>query len=311
MNATQPDMAPSATPQLHILQSLWGMDRVRSDGVEWTLAERLAMIDEAGFDGISAHVYPTARVEDWIGDAKDRGMVIEGNAFPTTVEDLRPALELAARHGIHHMVIQGDLRPYNADEAVPVLQGWHQLALEYGVPVLVETHRNTITNDLWATRECLDRLPDLPLLADLSHYVCGQEMNLPISPRNEAMIQRILANAHAFHGRVSSAEQIQLEISYECHRPWVDQFIGWWRQGFINWLSRASAGDSLTFTCELGPAPYAITDRHGLDRSNRWEEAQQMRHWVRQLWDELVAHPGKAKLLEAAAAMPVFSSAAA
>ena len=77
MNATQPDMAPSATPQLHILQSLWGMDRVRSDGVEWTLAERLAMIDEAGFDGISAHVYPTARIEDWIGDAKDRGMVIE------------------------------------------------------------------------------------------------------------------------------------------------------------------------------------------------------------------------------------------
>ena len=146
----------------------------------------------------------------------------------------------------------------------------------------------------------------LPTTPERQQVLCVDD-----NPANLKLIQRILANAHAFHGRVSSAEQIQLEISYECHRPWVDQFIGWWRQGFINWLSRASAGDSLTFTCELGPAPYAITDRHGLDRSNRWEEAQQMRHWVRQLWDELVAHPGKAKLLEAAAAMPVFSSAAA
>jgi hypothetical protein len=311
MNATQAEMTADTRPPLHILQSLWGMDRVRPDGVEWTLSERLALIDEAGFDGISAHVYPGAGVEDWIADAQGRGMVIEGNAFPTTVENLRPALELAARHGIHHLVIQGDLRPYNADEAVPILQGWQDLAREYGVPLLVETHRNTITNDLWVTREYLDRLPDLPLLADLSHYVCGQEMNLPISARNEALIQRILAHAQAFHGRVSSAEQIQLELSYECHRPWIDQFMGWWRQGFVAWLSRARAGDSLTFTCELGPAPYAITDRHGLDRSNRWDEARQMRHWIRQLWDELVAHPGNAQVTPPSPAMPGFQDAAA
>lgn len=308
MSTPPTDAGAPCLPKLHILQSLWGMDRVLGNRREWTPAERLAMIDEAGFDGISAHVYPAAHIEQWIGDAQARGFVIEGNAFPKTVEDLRPALALAARHGIHHMVVQGDIRPYNADEAVPILQGWQRLAQEYGVPVLVETHRNTITNDLWATRECLDGLPDLPLLADLSHYVCGQEMNLPISPRNDALIERILAHAQAFHGRVSSAEQIQLEISFECHRPWVDQFMAWWRRGFADWLSRAHGGDSLTFTCELGPAPYAITDRHGFDRSNRWEEAQRMRHMVRQLWDDLVAHPGDAAAPRWAAADPLSTS---
>lgn len=288
------DTGTRSRPRLHILQSLWGMDRVLGNPREWSLTERLALIDDAGFDGISAHVYPQAHVEQWIDDAKARGFVIEGNAFPKTVEDLRPALELAAHHKIHHMVVQGDVRPYNTDEAIPLLQGWQALAQEYGVPVLVETHRNTITNDLWATREYLDRLPSLPLLADLSHYVCGQEMNLPISPRNDALINRILAHAQAFHGRVSSAEQVQLEISFECHRPWLDQYLAWWRRGFVHWLSRARAGDSLTFTCELGPAPYAITDRHGFDRTNRWEEAQQMRHMVSLLWDDLVAHSGAA-----------------
>ncbi len=296
--------SPTDAPQLHILQSLWGMDRVLGNPREWTLAERLALIDEAGFDGISAHVYPEARVEDWIGDAQARGFVIEGNAFPQTVADLEPALELAARHQIHHLVIQADVRPYNADAAVPLLQGWQQLARAYGVPLLVETHRNTLTNDLWATRECLDRLPDLPLLADLSHYVCGQEMNLPISPRNEALIQRILAQAHAFHGRVSSAEQVQLEISFDIHRPWLDQYLTWWWQGFEHWLARARGGDSLTFTCELGPAPYAIADRHGFDRSNRWEEAQHMRDLVRQLWDRVV-HPSSAATPHPVAVAPV------
>lgn len=38
--------------------------------------------------------------------ARAYGFVIEGNAFPKTVEDLRPALELAARHRIHHLVVQ-------------------------------------------------------------------------------------------------------------------------------------------------------------------------------------------------------------
>jgi hypothetical protein len=253
------------------------------------MSERMALIHEAGFAGFSAHVYPGAGVEAWIDQARDYGFVIEGNAFPKGVDDLRPALELAARHQIKHLVVQGDMRPYNAQEAVPILVGWQALSREYGVPVLVETHRNTISNDLWLMRELLDLVPDLPLLADLSHYVCGQEMNLPISARNQALIERVLANAQAFHGRVSSAEQIQLEIGFELHRPWVAQFLSWWEWGFTNWLERAAQSDSLTFTCELGPAPYAISERDGHDRSDRWQDAQAMRDWVQQAWERALA----------------------
>lgn len=275
-------------PTLHILQSIWGMDRVRADGAEWSMSERLSMIREAGFDGISAHFYQASDVEAWIDQAKEFGFVIEGAAFPQTIDDLRPALELAAKHCIHHVVVQGDVRPYNAADAVPILEGWQRLSREYGVPVLIETHRNTISNDLWATREMLDRVPGLPLLADLSHYVCGQEIHLPVTPRNEALIDRILSHAQAFHGRVSSSEQIQLEISFDCYKPWLDQFLLWWERGFAKWLAQASDTDSLTFTCELGPAPYAITDRDGRDRSNRWEEAQLMRDLVRARWSKVV-----------------------
>ena len=273
-------------PRLYVLQSIWGMDRVR-DAADWSMSERLRMIRDAGFDGISAHFYPGAGVEAWIDQANEYDFVIEGNAFPKTVEDLAPALELAARHGIHHMAVQGDVRPYNADAAIPILQGWQRLARDYDVPVFVETHRNTISNDLWMTRELLDRVPGMPLLADLSHYVCGQEMNLPISARNEELIDRILSSTRAFHGRVSSSQQVQIEISFDCHQQWLNQFMRWWERGFQRWLARAGEADSLTFTCELGPAPYAITGRDGRDRSNRWEEAQQMRDLIRACWNEL------------------------
>jgi hypothetical protein len=281
--------AEHATPRLHILQSIWGMDRLRDAPREWTMAERLQRIHAAGFDGISAHFHDAATVATWIDQAQDMGMVIEGCAYPATVEDLRPALALAARHQIHHLVVQGDVRPYDAQAAVPILEGWLQLGREHGVQVLLETHRNTITNDLWVTRQMLDLVPDLALLADLSHYICGQEMTLPISARHDALIGHILAHTHAFHGRVATAEQVQVEIGFEVYRPWVEQCGRWWRQGFGHWLGRAEPHHSLTFTCELGPAPYAICDPDGRDRTDRWQDAQQMRDLVRTWWQQALA----------------------
>ena len=69
----------------------------------------------------------------------------------------------------------------------------------------------------------------------------------------------------------------------------------WWEWGFSDWLDRAAASDSLTFTCELGPAPYAITERDGQDRSDRWEDAQRMRDGVRQCWTQVLAARGANK----------------
>ncbi len=73
------------------------------------------------------------------------------------------------------------------------------------------------------------------------------------------------------------------------HQDWVATFRAWWKQGMHAWRQRAPSDATLVFLCELGPPPYAITDGKQRELSDRWEEALQIREWVRQIWDELEA----------------------
>lgn len=280
--------------RLLVFQSLWAMERRHTDGRERSLDENIALIAGAGFDGISAHYTSRADVERLTRAIAGTGLRVEGVCFPRSVGDLALPLALAADHPVAHLNLQPDIRPRRVADCLPLLDGWTALADKTGIPVLVETHRDRMTTDLHFTLDLLDRRPDLPLLADLSHYLVGREFGWPVDAENHAMIHRILNNAWAFHGRVASREQVQVEISFPHHRPWLDLFLGWWDHGFRDWRSRAAPDADLVFTCELGPKPYAITGPNGNDQSDRWAEALLMKDLVRQLWRDICAEGGRA-----------------
>jgi len=85
-------------------------------------------------------------------------------------------------------------------------------------------------------------------------------------------------------GRIASNEQVQVQIGFAQHRGWVDQFLRWWDLGMRSWRARAPADAVLTFLCELGPPPYAITGPDGLELTDRWGEALEIRDRVAGLW---------------------------
>ena len=247
------------------------------------------MIVDAGFGGVSAPCADRAAVRRLAGLVRGHGFAIEGQAFPKTVDDLKPVLDIAAECGVRHIDLQPDIRPRRLEQCLPLLEGWRRLGEEAGVPVYVETHRDRMTTDLYFTLDLLDHHPTLPLVADLSHFLVGREFAWPVSDENHALIRRILDSSWAFHGRVASREQVQIEIAFPHHRPWLDLFLEWWEYGFRSFRRRAGADAPLCFTCELGPKPYAITGRDGNDTTDRWAESLEMKRLIESLHARVAA----------------------
>lgn len=266
-------------------QSLWAMELRSEKQAERTLEDNIRMIASAGYDGISADWRRREYVRDLHSLLKASGLTAEGQCFPKTIDDLKPALENATEFGVHHLEIQPDVRPRRLDDCIPLLEGWQRLVEEVDFPVYIETHRDRMTTDLFFTLDLLERVPGLKLLGDISHFVVGREFSWPITEENHQHIHQVLDRCWAFHGRVASREQVQIEISFPQHQIWLDQFLAWWEYGFRSWRQRAADGDSLAFTCELGPKPYAITDRDGEDTTDRWAEALMLRERVREVWN--------------------------
>jgi hypothetical protein len=271
--------------KLLVFQSLWGMERLRSETGELTLEEKVDRIAAAGFDGVTDHFYDRRHVAPLMALVRARGLTIEGQVFPRSVDELAPALEMAAEFGCHHITIQPDICPMTVAECLPILEGWHRLAEQAGVPVYIETHRGRMTNDLLFTMHLLDASPTLRFTVDLSHYIVSREINLPVRDDIQEMIGRILDHGWAMHGRVAGAHQVQLELSFPQHQPWFTQFQDWWAAGIRSWRERAGSDDTLSFTCELGPAPYAITGADGRDQTDRWAEALLLRDRIRAIWN--------------------------
>lgn len=278
--------------KLLVYQSLWAMERRRPDGQEWSLAEKLEMIRDAGFDGCGVRFFDRDYAREVTRFLRDNAMTWQAQCYPKTVDDLKPILDHVAELGADHINLQPDVKPYRLEDCVPYIEGWLDLADRAGQALHIETHRDRMTTDLFFTLHLLDRFPDLRLTGDLSHYVVGREFAWPISDENHAYMHRIIDNCWGFHGRVASREQVQVQISFAHHKDWVDLFMGWWEYGFRSWRRRAPADASLTFLCELGPKEYAMTGPDGYELSDRWEEARMLKDMVRALWRRIETESG-------------------
>jgi hypothetical protein len=272
---------------LRVYQSLWATE-LRSPGVpEAPVAERFARVREAGFDGMAIdlgamNIEAARSLVPEFGRTGLKGLL---TAFPSSIEELRPALRLGKDIGSPFVIVVGQVMPLAVGEMAEVIKAWLAIADQERVPIQFETHRNCITNDLFSTLLLLDAVPEMRLSADLSHYVVDREMMHPISTDYQAYVDRVLDRSDSFQGRVANRCQIQLPLHFPQHRVWVDTFLDWWRRGFASWRRRAAEDQDCIFLCELGPRDYAITDENGEELSDRWSEALLLKEWAAACWD--------------------------
>lgn len=274
---------------LEIYQSLWAMELRSPDLPERSHEESFRMVADAAYDGMC--IDPGADEIEQFQELRPlyekHGLGCMVNAFPGQIDDMKPLLAMARDFNASLVNIVGGVMPIAVADAVPVVERWMDDAEQAGLPLLFETHRDSLLNDLYYTLQLLDLAPDMRLCADLSHFVVDREMRSPISATDEDYIDRVLQRSDCFQGRIANREQIQVQINFPQHQEWVTIFKGWWKSGMRAWRSRNASDATLIFLCELGPPPYAMTDRNQRELSDRWEEALQIRDWVRDIWHEL------------------------
>jgi hypothetical protein len=272
--------------KLEIFQSLWAME-LRQPGVpERPMEENFRMASEAGYHGLC--IDPAVHeIDDFLRLRplyRDYGLKCMVNAFPSSVEELPPLLELANELDASLVNVIGRVMPLTVAEGVPVVRRWMENAEQAGLPLLFETHRDCTLNDLYYTLQLIEAVPEMRLCADLSHFVIDREMRLPLGDRDRGYMHRILERSDCFQGRIASREQVQVQIGFPQHQEWVEQFRSWWRDGISMWRRRSDEEASLVFLCELGPPPYAMTDANQAELSDRWQEAMTIRRWVEEIW---------------------------
>ena len=139
------------------------------------------------------------------------------------------------------------------------------------LPIFIETHRATITQDMWRTVQIVKRFPEVRFNGDFSHYYCGQEMvyggedfmsGVPIKME---FMAPVFDRIGFMHGRIASPGSMQMPIDAPSTRPaaatgmanYLADFRAMWTRAMQGFLANAGPGDILVFAPEiLAPTYY-------------------------------------------------------
>ena len=162
--------------------------------------------------------------------------------------------------------------------------GWAmEMAEEISLPVSFETHRGRSLFNPWVTQRIVDKLPEILLTCDFSHWcvVCERLIDSEID-----LIRKIANNAHHIHARVGydQGPQVPHPAAPE-YQPALKAHQGWWE---IIWQSQLKRGYRVTtMTPEFGPdgylheAPFTRKPVADLWELNTWMANEERAHFSR------------------------------
>jgi sugar phosphate isomerase/epimerase len=96
------------------------MERRLAHEAEWPLATQLATIRDAGYDGAGVRFIDPAFAREVTKFLRAHNMIWQAQCCPTSVDDLKPVLELVARLGADHVNLQPNVRPHRIERPFPL-----------------------------------------------------------------------------------------------------------------------------------------------------------------------------------------------
>ena len=162
---------------------------------------------------------------------------------------------------------------------------------KYDFPIYIETHRATVTQDMYRTVELVKRFPEIRFNGDFSHWYAGQEMVYGDIETKWDFIAPIFDRVRFVHGRISNPGCIQVDVNIDENLSYVQHFKEMWTRSFIGFLKTAGPGDYISFTVELLKADiyYARTFKNNnfieQEEGDRWQQAILYQKIIKDCWE--------------------------
>lgn len=264
--------------------NLWSLSQMsavpRQDGELDYLA-----IKHAGFDGLQ-HYYPEPA-------ALEAGLEMSGMARITKPSE---AIAIANQHSEWGFVAStwhvGT--GFEADDEMNALIGaLLDAEAKTGLPIFIETHRATITQDVRRTLDLIDRFPTLRFNADLSHWYSGLEMPYGDFEAKLDLLEPVFERVGFMHGRIGHSSTMQLPLAEARQHPCWAHYQDMWSRCLKGFDRSFKKKPDLIFAPELLPARIEYEGQehflnyareiHGQESSDRWSEALELVQVIEEL----------------------------
>ena len=146
-----------------------------------------------------------------------------------------------------------------------------------GIPVYIETHRATITQDPWRTLKLVERVPEVRFNGDFSHWYTGSEMIYGDIGQKFDLLDPVFERVRFIHARVGNSGAMQVPLADPSMTVAMEHYREMWTRSMMGFLRaaqhRSGQGEApqLIFSPELlrSSINYARRFRTGQDT---WEE---------------------------------------
>jgi hypothetical protein len=250
----------------------------------------LSAVKAAGFEGI--------QTGSKIAAARELGMGVTGGGRINTPEEAELRAADAKKFGFDCFTVHLGWGIEDDDQVYALVEATLKASETHHVPIYIETHRATITDDIWRTVQLTKKFPEIRFNGDFSHWYTGHEMVYGDIEAKWRFMQPVFDRVRFIHGRIGNPGCMQVDIGDGNNQTYVEHFKEMWTRSFVGFLKSAKPGDLIPFTPELlGPESYyarLFPNAAGekVEESDRWEQALVYARIARECWADAERRSG-------------------